>query len=108
MDCRRSVIMLDLINTLPVETITEEQAKELIAAMSAQKEKAEVLGLSRTEYNNVREMIAINSKILSKIDWIRENKLIYGKSITLEELEEQLWEQWKNIDSRIEKALNVK
>lgn len=108
MGCRRSVIMLDLINTLPVESITEEQAKELIAAMSAQKEKAEVAYLSRIEYNNVREMIAINSKILSKIDWIRENKLIYGKSITLEELEEQLWAQWKNIDSRIEKTLNVK
>lgn len=108
MDCRRSVIMLDLINTLPVESITEEQAKELIAAMSEQKENAEVLSLSRTEYNNVREMITINSKILSKLDWIRENKLIYGNSITLGELEEQLWEQWKNIDSRIEKALNVK
>lgn len=53
-------------------------------------------------------MISINSKILSKIEWIRENKLIYGKSITLEELEEQLWDQWKNIDSRIEKTLNVK
>lgn len=108
MGCRRSVIMLDLINTIPDELITEEQAKELIAAMSEQKEKAEVLSLSRTEYNNVREMIAINSKILSKLDWIRENKLIYGNSITLGELEEQLWEQWKNIDSRIEKALNVK
>ena len=108
MGCRRSVIMLDLINTLPVESITEEQAKELIVLMSEQKEKVEVLRLSRTEYNNVREMIAINSKILSKLDWIRENKLIYGKSITLEELEEQLWDQWKNIDSRIERALNVK
>ena len=43
MGCRRSVIMLDLINTLPVESITEEQAQELIAAMSEQKEKAEVL-----------------------------------------------------------------
>ena len=108
MGCRRSVIMLDLINTLPVESITEEQAKELIATVSEQKEKAEVLCLSRAEYNNIREMIAINSKILSKLDWIRENKLIYGKSITLEELEEQLWDQWKNIDSRIERALNVK
>lgn len=108
MGCRRSVIMLDLINTIPVESITEEQAKELIVLMSEQKEKVEVLRLSRTEYNNIREMIAINSKILSKIDWIRENKLIYGKSITLEELEEQLWDQWKNIDSKIEKALNVK
>jgi hypothetical protein len=108
MGCRRSVIMLDLINTIPVESITEEQAKELIVLMSEQKEKVEVLRLSRTEYNNIREMIAINSKILSKLDWIRENKLIYGKSITLEELEEQLWDQWKNIDSRIEKALNVK
>lgn len=108
MGCRRSVIMLDLINTLPVESITEEQAKELIVLMSDQKEKVEVLHLSRTEYNNIREMIAINSKILSKLDWIRENKLIYGKDITLEELEEQLWQQWKNIDSKIEKALNVK
>jgi hypothetical protein len=108
MGCRRSVIMLDLINTIPVESITEEQAKELIVLMSEQKEKVEVLRLSRTEYNNIREMIAINSKILSKIDWIRENKLIYGKTITLEELEEQLWQQWKNIDSKIEKALNVK
>lgn len=100
--------MLDLINTIPAESITEEQAKELIAAMTEQKEKAEILCLPRIEYNNVREMIAINSKILSKLDWIRENKLIYGNSITLEELEEQLWEQWKNIDSRIEKTLNVK
>ena len=108
MGCRRSVIMLDLINTIPAELITEEQSKELIATVSEQKEKAEVLCLSRAEYNNIREMISINSKILSKLDWIRENKLIYGKSITLEELEEQLWDQWKNIDSRIEKALNVK
>lgn len=108
MDCRRSVIMLDLINTLPVESITEEQAKELIAVMSEQKEKAEVLSLSRTEYNNIREMIAINSKILSKIDWVRENMNIYGKDITLKDLEETLWDQWKNIDNRIEEALNVK
>lgn len=39
MGCRRSVIMLDLINTIPDESITEEQAKELIAEMSVQKER---------------------------------------------------------------------
>ena len=100
--------MIDVKNELPEDFITQELATALIDALNKQREKSETVFLPRQEYNNVREMIAINSKILSKLDWIRENKLIYGKSITLEELEEQLWDQWKNIDSRIERALNVK
>lgn len=104
--------MLDFKNELPIESITPEQASALASAlietMNKQKEKSEMVFLPRQEYNNVREMIAINSKILSKIDWIRENINIYGRDITLKELEETLWDQWKNIDNRIEEALNVK
>ena len=100
--------MIDFKNELPKESITPEQASALIEALNKQREKSETVFLPRQEYNNVREMIAINSKILSKIDWIRENINIYGRDITLKELEETLWDQWKNIDNRIEEVLNVK
>lgn len=100
--------MIDVKNELPEDFITQELATALIDALNKQREKSETVFLPRQEYNNVREMIAINSKILSKIDWIRENINIYGRDITLKELEETLWDQWKNIDNRIEEALNVK
>lgn len=100
--------MKDFKNELPEEYITTELATTLIDALNKQREKSETVFLPRQEYNNVREMIAINSKILSKIDWVRENMNIYGKDITLKDLEETLWDQWKNIDNRIEETLNVK
>ena len=100
--------MIDVKNELPEDFITQELATALIDALNKQREKSETVFLPRQEYNNVREMIAINSKILSKIDWIRENINIYGRDITLKELEETLWDQWKKIDNRIEEALNVK
>lgn len=100
--------MIDFNNELPKDFITQELAEALIDAINKQKDKTEKVFLPRQEYNNVREMIATNSKILSKIDWVRENINIYGSNITLKELEEALWNQWTNIDKRIEETLNVK
>lgn len=100
--------MIDFKNKLPLESITPEQAEALIESMNKQREKSETVFLPRREYNNVREMIATNNKILSKIDWVRENINIYGSNITLKELEEALWNQWTNIDKRIEETLKVK
>ena len=100
--------MLDFKNELPKDSITPEQASALIEALNKQREKSETVFLPRQEYNNVREMIATNSKILSKIDWVRENMNIYGRDITLVDLEQTLWDQWKNIDNRIEETLKVK
>ena len=100
--------MIDFNNELPEDFITQELATALIDAINKQKDKTKKAFLPRQEYNNVREMIATNSKILSKIDWVRENINIYGSNITLKELEEALWNQWTNIDKRIEETLNVK
>lgn len=100
--------MVDFNDELPEDFITQELAVALIDAINKQKNKTEKVFLPRQEYNNVREMIATNSKILSKIDWVRENMNIYGRDITLKDLEQTLWDQWKNIDNRIEETLNVK
>lgn len=100
--------MIDFNNELPEDFITQELATALIDAINKQKDKTEKVFLPRQEYNNVREMIVTNSKIISKIDWVRENINIYGSNITLKELEEALWNQWTNIDKRIEETLNVK
>lgn len=101
-------MMVDFNNELPEDFITQELATALIDAINKQKQKTEEVFLPRQEYNNVREMIATNSKILSKIDWVRENMNIYGRDITLVDLEQTLWDQWKNIDNRIEETLKVK
>jgi len=101
-------MMIDFNNELPEDFITQELAVALVDAINKQKKKTEEVFLPRQEYNNVREMIATNSKILSKIDWVRENMNIYGRDITLVDLEQTLWDQWKNIDNRIEETLKVK
>lgn len=100
--------MIDFNNELPIESITTEQASVLIEMLNEQREMSKTAFLPRQEYNDVLEMITINNKILSKIEWVCENINLYGGDITLKELKETLCDKWKNIDNQIEKALNVK
>lgn len=59
------------------------------------------------KYDILEDMYVLR-KIVDKINFLREHiKDVYGENITVKELEELLWDQYNNINKRIDDKLGI-